>query len=91
MKIKIDTDLKTVEILEGMNLSILVKGLKVMLGKDYYDYIVVPPYTVYTYVSTPWTTIPWVEPNWKWPTITCSTGTYNLDIQSNVDLSKIDR
>lgn len=55
MKIQIDTQQKTVAILENCSISELVKALKGMLGEDYKDYSL-QPYT-YTY----WYSYPWYQ------------------------------
>ena len=58
MKIQIDTQQKTVAILENCNINELVKALEGMLGEDYKDYSL-HPYT-YTY----WYNYPWYQ--WHW-------------------------
>jgi hypothetical protein len=83
MKLQIDTNLKTVTVLEDMNLELLVKGLKVMLGNDYSNYTMKGTGYI-TYINTPWTYITFQDPYWKWPTITCNTGTHNIELPTTI-------
>ena len=83
MKIQIDTNNKTVEVLEDINLALLVKALKVMLGNDYdkYTFIIYNRYTYYPWINP--ISVPYVPSSpypYTWPTTICGTGTYNIDI-----------
>lgn len=73
MKIQIDTQLKTIAILENCNIEELIKALKAMLGDTYKEYSL-HPYT-YTY----WYEYPW----WNNPYI-ITTGTPLVDYNSGV-------
>jgi hypothetical protein len=95
MKIQIDTDRKTVEVLENINLALLVKALKVMLGNDYDQYTFINDHFKYhTYTWTSPIVVPYIPSSpypYTWPPMTCSTGTHNIDIQSGMILdSKVD-
>jgi hypothetical protein len=81
MKLQIDTNKKTIQIIEDINLGELIKALKGMLGEDYKEYLLLNGNMTYTYY--PWINpiiIPYSIPTW--PSITCSTGTYNVEVVS---------
>jgi hypothetical protein len=75
MKIQIDTQQKTIAILENCNIEELIKALKAMLGDTYKEYSL-HPYT-YTY----WYSYPWIKWDWASPYI-ITTGTPLIDYNS---------
>jgi len=70
MKIQIDTDNKVIKVLGRIPLVGLLKNLKKMLGEDYEKYSIESSDEPVYY--------PWI-----YPTITCSTGGYNLEFSNN--------
>jgi hypothetical protein len=86
MKIQLDTEKKTVKVLEDVELGKLIKALKKLLREDYNEFTLIS----YEYTSY----IPWINPiiiePWKpytppyyWYTATNS-GVYNLELQETV-------
>ena len=86
MKIQLDTEKKTVKVLEDVELGKLIKLLKNLLGEDYNKF------TLMSYEYTSY--IPWINPiiiePWKpytpyytWLTTTGDT-TYNVELQETV-------
>lgn len=67
MKIQINTQTKTVAILENCKIDELIEALKGMLGEDYKNYSL-EPYT-YTYTYTYWYQYPWYQWQWNQPPI----------------------
>ncbi len=87
MKIQIDTDLKLIDVLEVTNFSKLERFLKEVLKDDYEKYSLEATDNIYTYpIVYPWIVYPYYQPT-TWPTITCSTGTYNLEIQDDTTIT----
>jgi len=91
MKIQIDTDKKIIQVIGDITLGELIKALKAMLGEDYKKYLLVNGQVSYPY--QPWINpivlpyyVPYTPTN-PWPTITCNTGTYNLELQENTSIS----
>ena len=87
MKIQIDTNAKTVKVLDSVNLSDLVKALKTLLGEDYKEYTFEGGHSVYLIWTSP-IVIPYYierhQPYYdynSWPQITCSAGTYNVEVK----------
>lgn len=83
MKLKIDTDNLTVELLEPVNLNQLIVVLKRILGKDYEKYLIKSGESF-----TPWVNpviVPYYIPinpyPYTYPIITYGTGSYNIELQ----------
>lgn len=85
MKIQIDTQQKTVKLLDSMNLKDLIKNLKNLLGDKFDEYTLISYEYMYSYI--PWTnpTVinPWkpYEPIVTWMTTTADTYVYNVELQ----------
>ena len=65
MKIQIDTNNKTIQILENIKIGVLLETLFNMLGEDYKEYTLNLEQTTYTYY--PWVypiIVPYQEPTW---------------------------
>jgi len=91
MKIQIDTNKKTIQVLGNVKLDELIELLKSMLGESYKEYLLINEQISYPY--QPWINpiilpyyVPYTPTN-PWPTITCNTGTYNLELQENTSIS----
>jgi hypothetical protein len=98
MKIQIDTNRKTVQVLDDVNLLQLIEFLKGLLKEDFEKYTFVSSerdYPIYPWVYPIY--IPYTQPYvWPNPTYICagdtlplpegsiysSTGVYNFDVQS---------
>ena len=87
MKLQIDTEKKTVKVLEDVELGKLIKALKKLFGEDYDEFTLVS----YEYSSY----IPWINPiiiePWRpytppyyWYTTTGNT-TYNIELQETTE------
>jgi hypothetical protein len=78
MKIQIDSEKKTVKILEDANLNKLVKFLKHILGDDYEEYTFIA--SDYTY----WAEYPWYIYSTPWTTpIQPYTTCYNVELKES--------
>lgn len=73
MKIQLDTVNKTIKIEEDINLREFITKMKVLLGKEYEEYILLPE--TITYWTNP------IYPNPLYPTISyvTNTGNYTAD------------
>jgi hypothetical protein len=88
MKIQIDTDKKTIKVLENVKLGKLINLLKNLLGKDYEEYLLESGEIQYIYWQNP-IYIPTTWPYWGtgdpfWPTFTTTNGIYNIETQDTV-------
>jgi hypothetical protein len=92
-KLQIDTNAKTVKVLDSMNLFELVKTLKRLLGEEYNNYTFEPG--GYTYYWTNPVIIPYYTPTYHpytpyvYPTITCGTGVVNIELTHSSDAQSV--
>lgn len=87
MRLQIDTNAKTIKVEQTVKIKELISAIKKLLPEEWEDYsletgtvIYWPSYPVIRYDS-----IPYVNPIWKWPEVTCSSktvsaGTYYCEI-----------
>lgn len=85
MRVQIDTEDKTIRILNRINLADFITAMEKILGDDFFEYSIDVNSTYVTWTNPYYYTLTSTNANpdyLKWPTITSNSGTYNVEIRS---------